>query len=221
MAKKNSSGPRGLSKEHLVEKAVVFMEEVGASAFTLRKLGAQVGCDPMSILYHFGSKEGLLHAMADWLESQIVSAPLGQSWEDDLRHLAVEYRGLGLRYPKTFWIMQHFFQTGLSDFGHMESVYGALRTAGVPDSEIPAVCLGWYVTMTGLAMAEVGGLVRPPTERDIAEIEQLPEGYPLLQEFLPHYRNLASNDVFATTVEIFLQGVRMRNATPSSHNQEL
>ena len=207
MKKRVGPGPRGLSKDSITEQAIELREEVGASAFTLRKLGGRIGCDPMSIVYHFHSKDGLYHAIADKLESRISSAPESLSWKGQLRHLAEQYRDLALQFPKTFWIMQHFFQTGLSDFGHMEMVYGALKKAGVPEPDIPALCLGWYACITGLAMAEVGGLVRPPTEEDIAEVAQLPDDYRLLKQFLPYYQKLAPSSVFSTSIDVFLDGI--------------
>ncbi len=48
----------------MVAAALELMEAGGEVGFTLRKLGVRVGCDPMSILYHFKSKEGLYRAMA-------------------------------------------------------------------------------------------------------------------------------------------------------------
>ena len=62
-----SLGPRGLAKNEIVETAVSLMEEVGEAAFSVRKLGGRVGCDPMAILYHFKNKDGMYRAMADAL----------------------------------------------------------------------------------------------------------------------------------------------------------
>ena len=64
MAQTPSTRTRKLNKDELVIAAVTLMEEAGDSGFSLRKLGERVGCDPMAVLYHFKSKEGLLRAMA-------------------------------------------------------------------------------------------------------------------------------------------------------------
>lgn len=190
------------------------MEEKGDSGFTVRKLAARMGCDPMSILYHFKSKEGVLKAMADRMEAQIRPSPVDRPWRGRMRHLADQYRGLALRYPNSFWLMQRFLHTGASDFLLMEMVHGALAEAGIPEREIPALCLGWYGCITGLAVGEAAGLIRPAEDQDMAEIADLPDDdYPLLKKAMPLYSDLAPSAVFSLTVEVFLDGIRDRAAS--------
>ena len=51
--------------------ALALLEDVG-EAFSVRKLAQSVGCDPMSVLYHFKSKEGLSRAIANALSRSLV-----------------------------------------------------------------------------------------------------------------------------------------------------
>ncbi|WP_108003792.1 TetR/AcrR family transcriptional regulator [Mycoplana dimorpha] len=205
---RTSPGPRGLSKDIIVEAALELMEAGGEAGFTLRKLGTRVGCDPMSILYHFKSKEGLYRAMAGRLESQLRIAPAALPWRGRMRHLADQYRSVALRFPKSFWLMQNFVYTGPADYDHMEMVHGALREAGIPTRDIPAICLGWYACITGLAMGEIGGLVGPASTQDLEELAQLPDhSHPLLKGAMPLYQDLAPNSVFALSIEMLLDGI--------------
>ena len=41
----------------------------GEASFSVRKLGADIGVDPMTILHHFGSKDELLRRIANSNES--------------------------------------------------------------------------------------------------------------------------------------------------------
>lgn len=201
-------GPRGFTKAALVKAAIELMEEVGEVNFTLRKLGKKADCDAMTIIYHFKSKNGLYHAMADWLETQLKPSPQHLSWRSRLRHLGDQYRTLALRYPNSFGLMQRFLHTGMADYGHMEMVHEALEEAGIAAHDIPTVCIGWYAAITGLAMGEVAGLVRPLTLDEMAEIEQLPaEHYPRLRAAVGLYRDLAPNAVFSQTMEHLLDGI--------------
>ncbi|WP_374831241.1 TetR/AcrR family transcriptional regulator [Paenochrobactrum pullorum] len=213
---KNSKGARGLSREAIAEEALALMEESGDSGFTIRKLAARMGYDPMSILYHFKSKDGVLRAMADRMEEQIRPAPPDRPWRGRMRHLADQYRSLALRYPNSFWLMQKFLHTGHADFLHMEMVHGALTEAGIAEREIPALCLGWYGCITGLAVGETGGLIRPAEAVDMAEVADLPEkSYPLLKKAMPLYNDLAPSTVFSLSVEVFLDGIRERSKMQS------
>ncbi|MCG2842424.1 TetR family transcriptional regulator [Sandaracinobacter sp. RS1-74] len=212
-------GPRGLSKSVLVEAAIALMEEVGENAFTLRKLGARVGCDAMAILYHFKSKDGLFHAMADWMETRLLPSPAQLPWRERLRHLADQYRSLALRYPNSFPLMQRFASTGHADYGHMEMVHEALEQAGIPVQDIPTVCIGWYAAITGLAVGEVAGLVRPLTATEADEIERLPaDRYPRLKAAIGLYRELAPEAVFSGMMEQILDGIDAHGRTASENH---
>lgn len=211
---RSGKGTRSLSREAIAEEALALMEEHGDSGFTIRKLGARMGYDPMSVLYHFKSKEGILRAMADRMEAQIRPAPSDRPWRGRMRHLADQYRSLALRYPNSFWLMQKFLHTGHADFLHMEMVHGALTEAGINEREIPALCLGWYACITGLAVGETSGLIRPAEERDMAEVADLSDkDYPLLKKAMPLYNDLAPSAVFSLSIEVFLDGIRDRSKT--------
>lgn len=202
---------RGLSRDQMAQTALELMEDLGEPEFSLRKLGVRLGCDPMSVLYHFGSKDGLLRAMADRMEATVRPAPPDRPWRGRLHHLADQYRGLALKHPNAFGLMLRFLHTGPSDFAHMEMVHGALAEAGLPAQDIPALCLGFYACITGLAMGEAAGLIRRPEAPEMTEIAALPdELYPRLKAALPAYRDLAPSLVFSMSVEAFLDGLAAR-----------
>lgn len=203
------AGPRGLSKTVIIHDAIALMEEGGENGFSVRKLGERVGCDPMAILYHFKNKDGLFRAMADALTAKLEAVGGEQPWDARLREHARQYRALALEWPNTFSLTQRFLNTGASDFAHIEMVHGALADAGVPDEIAPAVCLGWYASMIGLCMGEIGGLIRPASAADAQEVEQLPATeYPCIRRFIPLYRDLETDEVFETANNILIQGIR-------------
>lgn len=184
------------------------MEEKGEVGFSVRGLGQRAGCDPMTVLYHFGSKESLYRAMASRMEEELPDADVALDWRDRLRHLATEYRGLALRYPNSFWLLQKFVHSGVADLKQTEMVHQALGQAGVPQPQIPEVCIGWYACVIGLSMGETAGLVRAFTAEEAAEIEALsPEAFPGLHAALPGYLSLSPSSVFTRTVDILLDGV--------------
>lgn len=206
-----SSGPRGLAKDEILRTAVVLMEEVGEPAFSLRKLGDRVGCDPMAILYHFKTKDGMYRAMADALVAKLPPVAGDQPWQDRLRAHARDYRALALRYPSTFPLLQRFLNTGVSDYAHIEMVHRAFADAGVSEQEAPAICLAWYAGVFGLCTAEIGGLIRPARETEIAEIEALPSAeFPVLKKLARSYLAVAPETVFEIASELFILGLRSR-----------
>ncbi|AYR19611.1 TetR/AcrR family transcriptional regulator [Alcaligenes faecalis] len=208
MAQASSTRTRKLNKDELAIAAVTLMEEAGDSGFSLRKLGERVGCDPMAVLYHFKSKEGLLRAMADYLTSRIQAVDTELTWAERLYELARQYRELALNHPQTFRQMQRFLNTGKADYRVLEQVYRALRDAGLSDAEIPAACVGWYAALYGLIQGELGGLIRPATEEELSELEQWPaEDVPMLRQILPRFVNLQPDHVFKMMMELIHDGL--------------
>ncbi len=212
---RSATGPRGLSREPMVRAAVDLLESTGEAAFSIRKLAERLGCDPMSVLYHFKSREGLQRAIADWLTAQLQAVDEALPWQDRLHALAAQYRELARCYPASFALLQRFLSTGVADFSRIEEVYRALSDAGVSSHDIPATCLGWYATVYGLAMAEIGGLIRAATPEDLAEIERQPEpGFPLLRRVLPQFRGIDADAVARSTLDLLHRGIEDRNRVP-------
>lgn len=205
------SRSRNLSKDTLVQSAITLMETAGEAGFSLRKLGEQVGCDPMAVLYHFKSKEGLLRAMADRLTASLQPVDETLPWQGRLYSLARQYRQLALEHPHTFRQMQRFLNTGAADQHVIEMVYRALRDAGLSEQDIPAASVGWYATVYGLILGEIGGLIRPATPAEITELEQRPgDDLPLLRQILPRFLNLDTDDVFSMMMDVVHQGLAQR-----------
>lgn len=213
-SKASHAGPRGLSKDAIAEAAIVLMEATGEEGFSLRKLGERVGCDPMAVLYHFKSKEGLYRAMADRLTARLGPVDEDQPWDVRLRDLAGQYRGLALQHPHTFSLLLRFLNTGMADFAAIEIVYRALRDAGLADDDCVRVCVGWYAVIYGLAIGEVKGLIRTATPEELSEVAGMPaHQFPLIQHFMPLFRDMDAGSVHALIVDMLSDGIRRRAAS--------
>ena len=214
MSKKAArSGPKGLEPDEIVKAALVLMEEEGPDAFSVRKLGAKFGCDPMAVLYHFKSKNGVERAMADAINAEITPVDPTASWRARLTDLAFQYRGLALKYPQTFPLLMRFWITGPADYRHAEMIYQALADAGLNDRQMVDTCFGWYASLLGLAAAEVGGLLKPATPEIIAEIDRLPSAdYPAMARLLTAFADQQSGRAYESMVETILDGIEQKLA---------
>lgn len=208
MKDKPAQGPRGLDKEAIVAAALALLEDVGEAAFSVRKLAQSVGCDPMSVLYHFKSKEGLSRAIANALSRSLVPVDAALPWRKRLRDLARQYRALALRYPAAFALLQRHMSTGPADLAHIEAVHRALADAGIPRAALPSVCVGWYASVIGLAAAEAGGLTRAANDVELAEMEALSDAaHPLVKAAAPLYAQLDPAAVHDTMLDVLLDGI--------------
>ncbi len=198
----------------MVTAGVAVMDERGEAGFSLRRVAAVVGCDPMSLTYHFGSKDGLLRAMAHRLDAEVRPGPADVAWRERLRHVAREYRRVALEHPRTFPLLQRFTSSGPADHAHTEVVHRALAEAGVPEDALPTVCVGWYACVIGLAVAEVSGLVAPIGTAEADEILALPaDDYALARRLVPGYRTLVPAQVADQALDALVEGIASRWST--------
>src|SRR4029079_8360073 len=90
-------GPRGLVRDAILDAAFDMMSRVGEVDFSVRKLGSNIGVDPMTVLHHFGSKDELLRRIADRALATVELPLPSADWRAHLRNGAVAFPGLAPR----------------------------------------------------------------------------------------------------------------------------
>ncbi len=185
----------------------------GEVGFSVRKLGVQIGVDPMTILHHFGSKDKLLRRIADRALATVDVPPPSGDWRTDLRNVATAYRDLAHRHPRLFHLHFRFHATGPADHASSEVVYRALRSTGLPDAEVAGLGLSFYAFILGYALAETEGLLQPISDEDEAELDSLnPLAYPATRALIPAFKTLDRDAAFDASVNAFIDGVSHRRA---------
>jgi AcrR family transcriptional regulator len=211
--KSHTRAPRGLERAQILEEAFRLIAKIGEADFSVRKLAAVIGVDPMTVLHHFGSKEELLRAIADRALQSIEVAEQRGCWQSDLRAVADAYRSLARRYPRVFHLHFRFHATGPADHASSELVYRALIDAGLEPTEAAGIGLAFYAFVLGFAQAEIEGLLRPIAGAEAAELAALnPEAFPATRALLPAFRALNSDDAFKAAIDCFIGGIANRCA---------
>ena len=189
----------------------------GEASFSVRKLGADIGVDPMTILHHFGSKDELLRRIADQALATVELPVPSADWRADLRKVAVSYRDLAQRHPRVFHLHFRFHATGPADHVSSEVVYRALRSAGLTDAQAAGLGLAFYAFILGFGLAEVEGLLSPIDEEDEAELQALDaNAFPATLALIPAFKTLDRDAAFDASVEAFIDGVSCRCKTSGS-----
>jgi AcrR family transcriptional regulator len=208
MAVPKSRARRGVEKQDLLEAAFNLFSEEGESGFSIRKLGALVSVDPMTVLHHFGSKDELLRAIAEHAVQTVEMPTATASWQNDLRAVADSYRDLAHRHPRVFHLHFRYNATGPADHVSSEIVYCAMRRAGLAESEAAGLGLAFYAFVLGFALAEAEGLLRPIGEADEAELKALdPVAYQATRALVPALKALDPDAAFAASMDAFIAGV--------------
>jgi AcrR family transcriptional regulator len=126
-----SPRPERLSRERIVNEAIVLADRDGLDALSMRRLAASLGVDPMSLYHHVRDKEALLDAIGDALVTRIERPEAAGEWTVQLRELILAARAVMLRHPWSARVLQSRVQPGAATIAHIDAVLGILRGGGV------------------------------------------------------------------------------------------
>ncbi len=208
MKRSRTRTPRGLDRADILNAAFELMSAEGESGFSVRKLGAKIGCDPMTVLHHFHSKDELLRQIADRALTSVELPPPSGSWKADLRKVASAYRNLAHRHPRLFHLHFRFHATGPIDHASSEVVYRALLQSGMSKAKAAGLGLAFYAFILGFALAETEGLLAPLNPEEEEELKALDaEEFPATQTLIPAFKALDPDGAFNAAISAFIDGV--------------
>lgn len=189
-----------LSRELIVDAYLRVVEEEGAEAATLRRLGAELGVDPTAVYRHVRDKEEILAAASDRLLAQAAEGyePTG-SWRADLRALALRARGAYLNHPHALLALETSPAALPNGFRLADLVIGCLREAGLPEDEVaPAFeVIEGYVIGTAIVDARASEETREEWRRAYTSLPR--DRYPNL--------SAAASQVYRDPDAAFLYGL--------------
>ncbi|SEC64060.1 Tetracyclin repressor, C-terminal all-alpha domain [Streptomyces sp. 3213] len=125
-----------LSEELIVETALRLIEEHGAEALSVRRLGRALGADPSSLYRYFRHTDDLMLAVADELIGRTLRtwSPTGD-WLVDLRDLGLRMHAGALAHPRAAMLSSYRVTGRVYEIQAVETILGVLRGAGFPDAD--------------------------------------------------------------------------------------
>ncbi|MEU4603940.1 TetR/AcrR family transcriptional regulator C-terminal domain-containing protein [Kribbella sp. NPDC023972] len=101
MADRNPPTRTVLNREYIATVALDLIDQIGLAKFSMRKLGAELGVDPMAVYRHYADQEALYDGIAELLFDRLD--PDSLPWAKDWRALCTAYcerlRGTLLDHP--------------------------------------------------------------------------------------------------------------------------
>ena len=215
--KPTPSAARGLDRAAIVAAALAEMDEQGEVGFSLRRVAARLGRDPMALLYHLGSRENLERAVAEALNSEVPMPDPALPPRARLAAVADAYRALAHRHPRSFPLLLRFWTTGPSDYALAEAVYAALGEAGFDVEAAADYGCGFYAAVLGFCTGEVRGLLAPaPPPEALAEVAALPEAtHPTMRRLAGTISRRDPERLWQRTRDALLDGIAASVPSPS------
>jgi len=146
-----------LTRADILDATLDLADRSGLAAVTMRAVADQLGVTPMALYRHVGDKQGLLDGLVERLlaEQPVPAAEL--PWRDRLRQHAAALRATARHHPEVFGLLLARRAVTPAARHTRDSVYRALRDAGVPEPEVPRVERLLSTFVLGFAASEAGG----------------------------------------------------------------
>src|SRR5436309_14263224 len=210
--------PPPLSRERIVEAALVLIDDEGLAAFSSRKLGQRLGCEAMSIYHHFPSKQHLLDALVEHAISTVEVPEPGPDAPDRLRRSLYSYRAMARRFPALFPLVAVHRLNTPTGVRFIESILRLVRSVA-PDPERPARQIrgmGYYLIGPGLE--ETAGYARGPSAAEPVSDEFVARECPGLVEAAPYFQERHWDATFDLGVELLMSAMAPGN-TPRTNKR--
>ncbi len=173
-----------LSRERIVATALALIEAEGLPALSLRRLGAALGCEAMSVYHYFPGKRHLLDALVAHVLGGVGEPPADQDAIGRLRYLGREYRSMAHRHPQFFHHAALHRLDTLAGVAFIERMLRHFRAA-LPDDRLAAQAFRifrYYVV--GAALDETAGHAAGETTFELG-FEMLLKGIADLRSAMP------------------------------------
>ena len=207
-----------LSRSRVFAVALAIVDAEGLDALTMRRLGEQLGADPMSVYRHVEGKDALLDGLSDTLWAEVPGPKTGAHWSDDLRAFARSMRAVFHRHPQAAPLMiRRFLTRSALEVSH--AYLQALRDAGFAGTRAAEVIRSVVSYSVGYGLQEVGFPAIPQTSGQsttggreflVSLGQALPAGTPshLVETAIALCADCNPDDCFEFGLELIVGGVR-------------
>ena len=199
---------RPLTRERVLRAALELVDQEGLAALSMRRLGAELGVEAMSLYNHVPNKAGLLDGIVGevWGEVELPADEPGP-WAEHARHLARCFRGLAHAHPNVFPLLATRTVYADNALAATERALQTLRGAGF-DADGAACAFNTLVGYVyGYSLREIS--LRPGERThpwfDIGRVDG--ERFPLVQEMAPRFVHADLDAGFEVGLEVVLAGL--------------
>lgn len=200
-----------LTRDRIVRAALRLIDERGLDQLTMRRLGADLGVEAMSLYKHVPGKEAILDGVRELLLAEFAATlALGDDdpgWRAHLCRFANAYRALGLAHPEAFGLLaqgpERAYVAGreIAEAGLERLIESGLdrRTAILAQRTIVRFVLGF-------SLIDQAGEDAPATAT-AQELEALNADQPLVGELMRSLGNGSDQELFDFGLEAILEGL--------------
>jgi AcrR family transcriptional regulator len=222
----SSSAPRRkppLSRELVLAKALEMVDAEGVDALTMRRLGQELGRDPMSLYRYAENRAALLDGVAELVLGELTLDPSDSDWKAQLRQFAHDLRTLALRHPHVVPLLVTrplATPLGLRPPGTLrplEQILSLLIAAGFGPADALHVYRAYYGFLYGHILNELQEFIVDPDESEALlrlGLHRLPaREFPRLRALAPELADYDGLAELNQGLDILLTGLEAQLST--------
>jgi AcrR family transcriptional regulator len=204
-----------LTMERVVETALAIVDRDGLEKLSMRKLGAELGVDPMAVYHYIPNKAALLDGLIEAVMNELGVACSREATEDVTEWFVSAFHNFWevLRaHPNVLTVMATRPITGDAGLRSAECVLRELHTIGLPAEDAMAALMSLTTMTVAIALAEAGrapGAMHPTVQEKIENcyLALPPEEFPLFLEGLNKVPTKDWGRIFDFSIRIFVAGL--------------
>lgn len=215
-----------LTRELVLSAALVLVDSEGLDALTMRRLGQELGRDPMSLYRYAANRAALLDGVSELVLNELEVFPQDLQWQEQLRRFAHDLRQLALRHPNVVpLLVTRPLSTplGLRPLGTLrplEQILSLLIEAGFSPAHALHVYRAYYGYLYGHILNELQELVVDPEENEAMlrlGLYRLPPGeFPRLRALAPVLSDYDGAAELDQGIDILLTGLATNLSPPQA-----
>jgi AcrR family transcriptional regulator len=158
----------------IIETATAIIANEGIDAFTMRRLGAELGVTPTAIYWHVRTRDDILRGVMNAAAQQIeIPAPDAGAWDARAAELCRSIRRAFASHPYLFPLSGRFPARGAVRL--LDAMIGIMRQAGFEAAEAADAAKVLQVFSTGFAFVESQNIAASATVHQDVQKDMLLE----------------------------------------------
>ena len=156
-----------LNRERVLQAAVELADRDGLEALSMRRLGAELGVEAMSLYNHVANKDDLLDGIVDMVTTEFEDPrAIDGDWRAVIRRCGLTMHDVLLRHPWTSALAESRAVTGPVRLRYYDSLLSILHEAGFSELGAYRANLTIDSYIYGFTLQEVSWVEWPPESAD-------------------------------------------------------
>ena len=205
------TGRAPLTRERVLRAAIALADRDGVDAISMRRLGAELGVEAMSLYNHVPNKAALLDGIVETVINDIELPEDISDWRACLREMAHSYRKVAMEHPHIVPLVATRPFNTVTSLRPVEAGFEIFKEAGFdPESSLHAFrTLAGFVT--GYTLAETGTFFGEAKGEGQLTLQDVPpDDFPRLREVGPFLETTDHDAEFDFAIDVLLTGLQAK-----------